>query len=313
MKTPIALIVHDRPEHLRVTLDHLTRCDQLEHCPVTIFCDAPRTEASVERALATQRLAGEWTATHGGTLIVRDENLCFGNSVQAVTQLCDAHGCAIVLEDDTVPAPDTLAYFRSGLLRYWNDPRVFNICASSIYGIHPPKPTTFFLSGFHPCGWATWKRAWDHFVWHPEGWEERLADTHFRRRWDFNGKWRQSDWFEKAMRGHLATWDPIWAYQTVHQGRFSLYPNRTLIYNTGLGCGMMNGNPVPNFNSPDPYLHGDLTLSDFQEPRFPQGWTYPEQVATDPAAYRRCIKFFRWQRHEQRRAKRLAMKTGSAV
>ncbi len=314
MKTPIALIAHDRPEHLLVTLEHLARCDQLEHCPVTIFCDAPRNEQCVERALATQKLAGEWTAQHGGTVVIRDENLCFGNLTQAVSQLCDSHGSVIVLEDDVVPSPDALAYFRSGLLRYCDDPRVFNICASAIYGIHPPNPSTFFLSAFHPCGWATWKRAWDHFEWRPKGWEERLADTRFRRQWDFDGKWRQSDWFEKAMRGQLAPpGTPSGPIRPSTRGLTPLYPSRTLIYNTGLGCGMMNGNPIPNFNSTDPYLHGDLSLSDFQQPRFPERWTYPEEVVTDPAAYKRCAKFFRWQRGEQRRAKRLAVKSPLAV
>jgi hypothetical protein len=311
--TPTAVIAHDRPEHLRLTLDHLARCDGLDQCPVTIFCDAPRTSANADRAQATQRVAQEWADQHNGTVVVRSENLCYGNLTQAVSQLCDAHGSAIVFEDDVVPSTDALLYFRSSLLRYEHDPRVYNICGSAIFGIHPPKPTTFFLPGFHPCGWATWKRAWDHFTWHPPDWKERLYDPQFRRRWDFDGKWRQSDWFEKCMHGHLSAWDPIWAYHTLANDAYSLYPHQTLVFNTGLGCGMMNGNPAPNFNGVDDYLHGNLSVAHFEKPRLPQGWTYPEEVTTHTSAYKRCTKFFRIQRRNQRCSKRLASKTPLAV
>ena len=293
--TAIGVFAHDRPEHLKFTLEALARCWDFDQCHVTIFCDGARTEEAEKRVALTREVAH----ASGYRVIERERNLCFGNLVLGVKQLCDETGSAIVIEDDVVPAPDFLRFMRESLYRYRDEERVMSINGMMFYGAHPPEPTTFFLPNAFATGWATWKRAWDQFEWAPVGWEEVLADKKRRAYWDFNGKWRISDWFEKAMRGGLACWDPQWAYKIFSTDSLSLFPSRSLIWNTGFGCGM-GGTGAPTFEGSDSFFYGDLTYQDFCKPRFETGWQYPKKIEVDQRAYKRMVQLFRKERREQR-------------
>ncbi len=304
MQSPIGVFAHDRPNHLQFCLEALKHCPEFSDCPVTIFCDGARTEEAERRVKDTRDVAKRWAQKENITVVEREENLCFGNLVQGVSQLCDEYGCAIVIEDDLAVAPDFLTYMRRSLKRYQHDERVYSINGFMFFDAQPKEPTTFFLPTAFATGWATWKRAWDHFEWRPKGWQDVLRDRKARNRWDFNGKWRMSDWFEKAMTGSLACWDPQWAYTIFSRGGVSLFPSRSLIWNTGFSCGMMNPDGAQSLEGRDPMSCGDLTYKDFKVPRFEAGWSYPEVVEVNQVAYERMVELFRAQRRSQRLANR---------
>lgn len=302
---PIGIFAHDRPDHLQRTLHALRRSPEFPSCPLTIFCDAPRTDEVIPRVAEVRRVAHEWVAEEGGRVIEREENWGFCNLVEGVSQLCAEFGATIVVEDDLYPAPDFLTYLRAGLWRYWEEERVMSINASMFEGAHPLHPTTFFLSTALATGWGTWQRAWRHFSWQPKNLLSFLSDEPKRNEFDFKGKWRISDWLEKAMRGELACWDPQWAFTIFDQGGLTLFPSRSLLWNTGLGCGMAyDGERVPTFEGRERSFFGELEERDFDFPRLPAGWNYPERVEADRQAYKRMTSHFQRERRASRRALR---------
>lgn len=306
LQTPIAVVAHDRPEHLGVTLEALSRCAEFSECPLFIFCDAPRSGHHAKRAGEVRQLSHKWVAERGGRVIERPSNMGFGNLVDAVTALCNEYGCAIVVEDDVVAAPDFLSFMRSSLTRYENEERVYNVNGFMFFDAHPPQPTTLFLPTAFATGWATWQRAWRHFEWRPKGIEKFFADRDRRRQFDFDGKWRISNWLEKAMNGGLACWDPQWAYKIFDSGAVGLFPHQSLIWNTGMGCGMgVSGEAIPNFDQcHDKTFYGDLTMRDFEIPRLQGGWKFPEKIEVSDAGYQSMVEIFRRERARLRQQSR---------
>jgi hypothetical protein len=312
LQTPIALVAHDRPQHLKATLEALSLNWEFEKCPLFIFCDAPRSPAHEERCAQVRSVAKQWATKWSGVVVERDFNMGFGNLISAVSQLCSEWGSAIVVEDDIIPAPDFISYMRACLKRYAKEERVFSVNGFMFYDDNPLPTPTFFLSTAFATGWATWRRAWEHFEWRPQGVEAFLAHRERRKSFDFNGKWRMSDWLEKAMKGNLACWDPQWAFKIFDSDAVGLFPNRSLIWNTGMGCGMgVSEEALPNFDQcHDQTFYGNLTRADFNKPRLlspssellSSSSIFPERVEVDPQAYQRMVTLFRRERARQRLA-----------
>jgi hypothetical protein len=79
---------------------------------------------------------------------------------------------AIILEDDCLPDPSFFRFCTDLLERYRSDNRIFSISAQNFYGQAVPE-ASYYFSRYHHCwGWATWKRAWQHFDFEMKLWPE---------------------------------------------------------------------------------------------------------------------------------------------
>lgn len=230
---PIAVFAYRRTDHLSKTLDALERCAEFSRSPVFVFSDGAKSEAGAAdvaavRALVRARLRPNMS------LVEAPANRGLANSIcRAVTDLCDRYGRVIVIEDDLVVSPHALAWLNAGLDRYRDDEHVFQISAHQFdIPDFAGRKDGLFLHLTTSWGWATWKRAWDRFDPHAEGWEKLKSDRALRQRFDVGGQ-HYSEMLRRQMEGRLDSWAIRWWWTVFKADGISLFPPRSLVQNIG--------------------------------------------------------------------------------
>lgn len=287
MNAPIAVLAYNRVQHIKIVLAALAQSPGFSARRLHVFCDAAASEADEESCEATRAAVRQWVRRHGGRMVERSINYRFFNITEAVSELCADRGRVVVVEDDVVVSPDFLAYVDGALDRYAEDPRVFLVGGYMFAAEHPPAPPLFFAPIALAWGWATWKRAWDLYEYHPRDWRSVLTGPEARWRFDAGGSFAYSETLEQTMEGGFDSWDTQWYFTLFRHGGLGLYPARSLVWNAGLGGGFHGPGDRHALDRRDPVIHGAATRQDFAAPRLPSGWTWPERVAADEEAFAR--------------------------
>lgn len=286
---PIAIFAYNRPNHLKLALEAVERSEKHmgSTFPIYIFCDAPKKQEHAEAVERTREVAAAFT---GAKVICRPHNYGFRNITEGISELTDTFGEVIVVEDDVVVAPDFLRFMVEGLRRYASNPQVFMVSGFMYFGSQPQKPETFFLPSSFIWGWATWKRAWEHFTYEPKGVEAFLQNREERYRFDYFGALPFSKMLEKTIKGQWVTWDTQWMFTLFQQKGLALYPHRSLVWNSGVGggthghAGSIDQDPL--LGEREYYIHGNLSIRDFQHPRLKWPLQFPDRVQADEKAMR---------------------------
>lgn len=305
---PIGVFGHKRAAHLKSCLQAIERSESLlgQQLPIYIFCDGARGPNEEQAVAETVVVAKECKRAH---VIVRERNFGFRNITDGITELCNQHERAIVIEDDVLIAPDFLPYMCAALKKYQADPRVFMATGFMFYGAHPQAPSTFFLRIPFVWGWATWKRAWDHFDWECVGWQDLIKDKRQCYLTDFFGAMPFSKGLRKTMEGQWNAWGPRWFYAMHKAGGVSLAPYRSMVWNSGCGGGTHGDvafDANPELNQREVYIHGDMEEKDFHKARLPSDCIdrFPDQIQLDDRAHRHLALIFLQERLRKETRKR---------
>ena len=241
MKTPLAIFAFRRPDHLRGLLASVAACRRLEECAITIFCDGPRGPDDGEAVDAARAVAHEWAAIHSAEVIERPDNLGLARSiVGAVTDLVNAHGRVIVVEDDLILSPDFLDFMLGALDRYESDERALQISGFAFSTEPAPAADAIFLPLASTWGWATWKRAWERFRWEPEN-VARLDDASVKARFDLEDAYPYSTMLKSRLDGQNDSWGILWYWAVFQANGLVLFPRESLVHvggadGTGTHC-----------------------------------------------------------------------------
>ena len=274
--TPLAIFAFRRPDHLRELLASVVKCRRLDECAITIFCDGPRGPDDAEAVQTARTVAREWAAAHGAQMVERAENLGLARSiVTAVTELVHAHGRVIVVEDDMTLSPDFLDFMLGALDRYEDDTRALQISGFAFSTKPAPEADAIFLPLASTWGWATWKRAWQHFRWEPEN-PARLEDESVKARFDLEGAYPYSSMLKARLEGRNDSWGILWYWAVFRANGLVLFPRESLVHvggadGTGTHCHARHHDAGP------------------QQPgrmRAPEFFTWPKTVTCDEAAWR---------------------------
>ncbi len=231
---PIILFVYNRPKHTRRTLEALEKNLLAKDSLLYIISDAAKNADAVEDVNQVRAIIREpWDFQHI-TIIERQKNWGLAeNVIDGVTKIINEHGKAIVLEDDLETSLYALMYFNDALHRYEHDEEVMEI-SGYMYPVEHPKrlPKSFFFRAANSWGWATWKRAWDHF--NPD---IDALTKHFKRkdirRFSIEGTenfWKQVMEFKA---GKINSWAIRWYLSIFNQDGLVLYPRQSMIQNIG--------------------------------------------------------------------------------
>ncbi len=242
MYAPIALFTYCRPDHTRQVVESLLLNPEASKSDLTVFLDGPKTP---EQSTLVEEV-GAYIDQVGGfksiKVIRRAENYGLARSIiDGVSQLLDQHPHVIVLEDDIVVSPFFLKFMNEALAKYSLDGRVASV-HGYLYPTTDPLPETFFLRGADCWGWATWRRAWNHF--NPNGAEllSQLQEQHLVGHFDLNGAYGYSDMLKAQIAQRNNSWAIRWHASTYLANMLTLYPGRSLVSNighdsTGIHCG----------------------------------------------------------------------------
>jgi hypothetical protein len=171
---------------------------------------------------------------------LRDANLGCRQAVSSAIDWffeCEPQG--IILEDDCLPDASFFPYCASLLQQHRDDPRIMCVSGDNFVSDVWSAPDSYYYSKFsHIWGWATWRRAWQHYrVQLPEIDATRTValrrvfpnDPRSRRFWE--------DCFRKVARGEIDTWDYQWNCACWLAGGLTCLPAHNLISNIGFGAG----------------------------------------------------------------------------
>lgn len=144
---------------------------------------------------------------------------------------------AIILEDDCVPHPTFFPFCDELLDRYRDDERIVVISGQNVqFGRHRAPYSYYFSRHNHCWGWATWKRAWQHFDFEMKNWPE-VRDRHLLNDilHDSQAVEFWTDMFQSTYAGKIDSWAYRWTFSCWTQNGLSILSNVNLISNIGFG------------------------------------------------------------------------------
>lgn len=233
----IAFMIFNRPEETRRSFASIRSAR-----PSRLFLvgDAPRPEFPSEARLVQQvrEIAEQVDWPCEVRKIYAEENLGCGRRISSgITQAFQEVEQLIVLEDDCVADPSFFGFCSELLDRYQADQRVTSISGTSFQQDIPRGDASYYFSKYAHCwGWATWKRAWQHFQLDMPGWPEFRDAGHLQSICRNPGEiafWMKT--FDRSYRGAVDSWAIPWAFCCWAQHGLNAIPATNLVSNIGFG------------------------------------------------------------------------------
>ena len=237
VQTPVLFLVFNRPD---VTARVFDAIRQARPPRLYVAADGPRAnrEGEAERVAKVREIASavDWPCEL--KTLFRKENLGCKLAVGGgITWFFEHEEQGIILEDDCLPHPDFFYFCEILLERYASDERVTLITGDNFQnGIRRGNASYYFSKYAHIWGWATWRRAWDHYQpdisfwpqWRDSAsWAKQLPDPEERSYWEMI--------FERVYNNGIDTWDYPWMASVWYRGGLTATPNVNLVSNIGFG------------------------------------------------------------------------------
>lgn len=231
---PIALFAYNRPEHLAATLEALRANVLAAQSRLHIFSDGPKKPEAAVAVREVRRLLEKVEGFGEVQVVERASNFGLAASViDGVTQLTEAHGRVIVIEDDLIVSPYFLEYMNAALERYRDEPSVKQVSGYMFPVDMRAQEDSLFLPFTTSWGWATWARAWQEFDPAMRGLQVLDRDRHLRRAFNLDGNYDYYGMLQRQARGEVDSWAIRWYLSVFLKQGLTLYPARTLVTNAG--------------------------------------------------------------------------------
>jgi hypothetical protein len=235
---PILIVVFNRPE---VTRRLLTVINSLSPAKLFIAADGPRlgNENDIILCEKTRETVKEFTRDLHIKKLFRDKNAGCGPSVSsAISWFFKNVEAGIILEDDCIPEKSFFYFCRELLEKYKNDERIMAINGMNINGTWHPEQSDYFFSYFgYEWGWATWRRAWQHFDYEMRLFNDikkmKALQNIFTIKKEYRRKIKN---YQVAIEGEkVSSWDYQWDFAVMINSGLTIIPSKNLIQNIGSG------------------------------------------------------------------------------
>ena len=249
-QTPVLFVIFNRPETTRQVFAAIRN---IKPPRLYIAADGPRAYVAgeAEKCAETRKIvdAVDWDCEV--KTLFRDTNLnCGRGPSSAFTWFFENEPEGILLEDDCLPSESFFWYCQELLERYRDDTRIMHIGGNNFLKgwQHDQNYSYYFSRNGHIWGWATWRRAWQHFDYQIKLFEK------IKRKGFFNGffqtpleKFHRMRKFNltAARRDNVDWWDYQWDFARFVNSGLSIVPHHNLVKNIGFGAGAThtrNGN-----------------------------------------------------------------------
>jgi len=239
MLAPIILFAYARPKHLTKTIQALVKNKEALESNLYVFVDGLKQNASevtIQNHIEVNNYVESIKGFKKVTVYKSLENKGLARSIIAgVTHIIEKYKVAIVLEDDLIVSEHFLTYMNKALDTY-----AFNEKVMQIGGYQfsvPDDGSNFFVhlqSFTSSWGWATWKRAWDHFLPNADGFERLLSNKSLASKFNLHGAYPYTQMLQKQMLTKtIDSWAVRWYYSVFIKKGLVLYPSKSLVYNNG--------------------------------------------------------------------------------
>jgi hypothetical protein len=260
--TPILLIAFNRP----ITTEKIFNSIR-EVRPLRLYfaCDGARhdREGEDKKVARVREFVNKIDWNCEIKTLFQHENLgCKYGVSSAINWFFENEEQGIILEDDCLPNLDFFYFCENLLVRYKNDYRVMAITGNNFQcGTRHGEEAYYFSKYMHIWGWASWRRAWEHYDVEMKFWDKNKAKK--SRNTLFNDSVEKKYWcqvFNKVKNGEIDTWDYQWIASIWQQGGVVATPNVNLVKNIGFGPDATHTTSPLNFLSNNSfYPLGELT------------------------------------------------------
>jgi hypothetical protein len=239
METPVTFIIFKRPQTTEKVFEAIR---QAKPTKLFVIADGPRAdrEGEVEKCQATRAIIErvDWDCE----VIKNYSNINLGCAKRVSSGLDWVFNNVeetIILEDDCIPHPTFFRFSEELLEKYRNDTRIATISAQNLQFGRKRTNYSYYFSRYNHCwGWASWRRAWQHYDLTIKLWKEVQAENLLH---DILvdpkavSYWRRI--FQSVYNNPTGiTWDYQWTFACWMQGSLSIIPNVNLISNVGVGA-----------------------------------------------------------------------------
>lgn len=232
---PIALFAFNRPEHLRRTLAALADNQLAKDSHLVVFADGPRDEGDLAQIAQTREIIKSISGFKSVETVLSEVNRGLAMSIiQGVTQLMQAYGKVIVLEDDLVVSGNFLTFMNDCLDFYAKDERIFSISGYNYpISLPPGYPHDVFMSSrFASWGWASWQNRWQYADWEVRDFPDFIRSSTQRRAFSATGEDLVDRLIDQKLKRN-SSWAVRWNYAHFKHQKYCLRPCQSKIQNIG--------------------------------------------------------------------------------
>jgi hypothetical protein len=277
MNTPVLFIIFNRPDTTQRVFEAIRQAQPRQ---LFVAADGPREgkESEAERCQQARVLAEQVDWDCQVRTLYREKNSGCKMAVSAALHwFFENVEEGIILEDDCLPHPTFFRFCAELLEKYRDDKRIMMISGSNFqFGQKRGLYSYYFSRYSHIWGWASWRRAWQHYDVEMKLWpmvrdttllQSLLADKGAVGHW--------SRVFDKVFAGDVDTWDYQWTFACWTQNALTVVPNDNLVSNIGFGtdathtimtAGDVADLPAVGMSFPlhhPPYVLGNLQADQF--------------------------------------------------
>jgi hypothetical protein len=237
MDTPVAFLIFNRPD---VTEQVFAAIARAKPPTLLVVADGPRADRPGEAEKCAQS-RGIIERVDWDCRVLKnyaDENMgCRRRVASGLDWVFATVQEAIVLEDDCLPAASFFGFCEALLERYRDDTRVMAVSGDNFQRGVRRSPYSYYFSKYnHIWGWASWRRAWQHYDVEMRTWPQFKAAGMLRAVCPKREEARQwTALFDAAHAGLVDSWDYAWTYACWSQGGLTALPEVNLVSNLGFG------------------------------------------------------------------------------
>jgi hypothetical protein len=271
LRTPVALLIFNRPDTTATVFAAIAKA---RPATLLVVADGPRATRRGEEELcaAARAVIGRVDWPCRVLTNFSDHNLgCRRRVSSGIDWVFSLVEEAIFLEDDCVPDPTFFSFCEEMLDRYRSDSRVMHIGGTNFQGTARVGEESYYFSRHvHVWGWASWRRAWQHYDVNMGAWSWARATGRVHDILSTPAERRAfTTLFDRVARREIDTWDTQWTVACRAQNALSIVPSRNLISNIGFrGDATHTGDAghsvatMPTFPVALPLVHPAYTLAD---------------------------------------------------
>jgi hypothetical protein len=242
LKTPVAFVIFNRPDTTKRVFEEIRHAKPPK---LLIIADGSRLnrQGEPEKVAATRAIVGQVDWKCEVLKNYSDINLgCKRRVSSGLDWVFQTVEEAIILEDDCLPHPTFFRFCEELLEKYKDDERIMHISGDNFQFGRKRNETSYYFSRYaHVWGWASWRRAWQHYDVQMKQWAGSEPQERFLR--DFANPAEKRFWKAKwngALAGKIDTWDFQWAFACMARKSLSIVPNINLVSNIGFGAASTN-------------------------------------------------------------------------
>lgn len=234
--TPILLIAFNRPQ---TTARVFAALKDLQPKQLFIALDAPRDEADEEACAAVKNIVRTVDWDCQVEYLIQEQNLGVKLAgPTAINWFFSKVEQGIILEDDCLPELSFFGYCEELLNYYQDNEQIWHISGDNFQTGSVTSDSYYFSRIPHIWGWATWRRAWQHYDIAMKTFPDFVANQSIKK--IFPQKIHQLFWLDVFRQNYLALdkgWDFQWSYALIKHQALAINPGVNLISNIGFGAG----------------------------------------------------------------------------